>query len=208
MIKVNNIGFHYSRSKEIFRAINLTLERGQVVGLYGESGLGKTTLATIIAGYNQPSSGAVYIDEQKHPIRGRNPVQLIWQHPEKAVNPRWRMEKMLSEAGHIDMELLDSFKIKKEWLYRYPSELSGGELQRFCVVRALHPNTKYIIADEMTTMLDAFTQAQIWQALLGLAKKRNIGILAISHNQELLQEISDRTVNFNTLVYNSFHEQY
>lgn len=200
MIKVKKISYRYPKGPEVFRDISLQLKPGEVVGIYGKSGLGKTTLAKLIAGYLQPNSGQIEIDGKKPLSKGRNPVQLIWQHPEQAINPRWRMEKVLLEAGKIDSDLLEDLKIRKNWLHRYPSELSGGELQRFCMARALHPDTNYIIADEMTTMLDAITQVQIWQTLIKMVKQRSIGVLSISHNQELLGKISDRIIDFNNLV--------
>src|SRR5699024_3217753 len=129
-----------------------------------------------------------------------HPVQLIWQHPEKVINPRWRMKRMLDEAGGLDSDTLDLLGIKKAWLTRYPSELSGGELQRFCLARAIAVDATYLIADEITTMLDAVTQAQIWQLMLTLSKERNIGILAISHDHALLDRISNRMINFNEMT--------
>ena len=105
------------------------------------------------------------------------------------------MDKILKEAYLPSKELLDDMGIKKEWLNRWPSELSGGELQRFCVVRALSPETKFLIADEMTTMLDAITQAQIWNVVLNHVKKYNIGLVVISHEKSLIDRICDRIVD-------------
>lgn len=200
MIKVDQISYHYKKDNPIFKDISLAISPGEIVGMYGNSGLGKTTLAKIIAGYISPKSGSVNVDDKNYPFKGRNPVQLIWQHPEFAVNPRWRLRKVMAEMGGLDQKVLDKLEIKNSWLQRYPSELSGGELQRFCVARALHPNTKYIIADEMTTMLDALTQVRIWKVLKDVVLKRGLGVLAISHNLELLKKISSRTINFNDMV--------
>ena len=152
-------------------------------------------MAKILAGYEKPESGTVTIDGQKNNKKGYSPVQLIFQHPEKSVNPRWKMDKILKEAYLPSKELLDDMGIKKEWLNRWPSELSGGELQRFCVVRALSPETKFLIADEMTTMLDAITQAQIWNVVLNHVKKYNIGLVVISHEKSLIDRICDRIVD-------------
>ncbi|MCG8484184.1 MAG: ABC transporter ATP-binding protein, partial [Clostridia bacterium] len=78
------------------------------------------------------------------------------------------------------------------WLKRWPIELSGGELQRFCIVRALNPQTKYIIADEITTMLDAITQAKIWHELLKICRARSLGVIVVSHEKSLLNRLCDR----------------
>ena len=84
--------------------------------------------------------------------------------------------------------------MKEEWLTRWPHELSGGELQRFCVARSLGPDTRFLIADEMTTMLDAITQAQIWRAVLEIAKKREMGIVVVSHDMKLIQRLCQRVI--------------
>src|SRR5699024_4492904 len=145
----------------------------------------------------------VHIDGTPYPITGVHPVQLVWQHPEQAVNPRWRMKQVLEETAHLDQQLLFTFGIDDAWLRRFPSELSGGELQRFCLVRALSRRTKYLGADEITTMLEAITKAQIWHAGLQLVKERNLGVLAISHDKQLLNRVSDRVIDFNSLVHHT-----
>ncbi len=119
-------------------------------------------------------------------------MQLIFQHPELAVDPRKRMASTLEEAGVIDAELNRKFGIKEDWLSRFPHELSGGELQRFCIARALMTNPQYIIADEISTMLDAVTQAQIWEALLRECDERNAGLVFVSHSPALSARIANR----------------
>ena len=79
--------------------------------------------------------------------------------------------------------------IEDAWLKRWPSELSGGELQRFCIARSLSPETKFLICDEISTMLDVITQAQIWNILLETAKERNMGMVIITHNIALAERI-------------------
>ncbi|RKD23002.1 peptide ABC transporter [Ammoniphilus oxalaticus] len=195
-LKASNLSFRYGRGPWLFRDVNMTIEPGEVVGLVGPSGVGKTTFARILAGYEQPRQGSVELDGQPLPTDGFHPVQLVWQHPEQAVNPRWRMREIVSEGGQPDPKLLEMLGIQREWMNRWPNELSGGELQRFCVARALGPNTKFLIADEMTTMLDAITQAQIWQAALEYAQPRNIGLLVISHEQLLIDRLCSRVIHF------------
>ena len=194
-LKAQSINFKYRDDEYILKDIDFTINSGEVVGLVAPSGFGKTTLAKILAGYEKPESGTVTIDGQKNNKKGYSPVQLIFQHPEKSVNPRWKMDKILKEAYLPSKELLDDMGIKTEWLNRWPSELSSGELQRFCVVRALSPETKFLIADEMTTMLDAITQAQIWNVVLNHVKKYNIGLVVISHEKSLIDRICDRIVD-------------
>lgn len=194
-LKASNISFKYKNSeKYILENIDFEINSGEIVGLIAPSGFGKTTFAKILSGYEKNFSGDISIDGKKI-NKSYNPIQLILQHPEKAVNPKWKMSKILKEAFNPSKDLLDNMGIKEEWLNRYPNELSGGELQRFCVIRALSKETKFLIADEMTTMLDAITQAQIWDVVLDYAKKNNIGIVVISHEKFLIDRICERVVN-------------
>lgn len=105
--------------------------------------MGKSTLAMLLAGYLAPEEGEILLNGMPLPKKGICPVQLIYQHPEQAVNPRWRLRKVLEEGGRIQETLLASLGIERAWLERYPRELSGGELQRFCVARALMSNAAF-----------------------------------------------------------------
>lgn len=194
-LKAQGINFKYKNDRYILKDIDFHINSGEVVGLVAPSGFGKTTLAKILAGYEKPESGSISIEGMSLNEKNKyNPIQLIFQHPEKAVNPKWKMSKILNEAFEPSEELINKMGIKKEWLNRWPSELSGGELQRFCVLRTLSPKTKFLIADEMTTMLDAITQAQIWEVVLEYAKKYNIGVIVISHEKALVNRICNRVV--------------
>ena len=199
-LKGNELGFYFKQDEWLFRNLNIELSYGEILGISGYSGSGKTSLSRILANYLAPIEGTVEIDEKCFAKNEAQPVQLIFQHPEKAVNPKWRMKDVLKESYQPDDAVLDRFGIKKEWLSRYPIELSGGELQRFCIVRALHPNTKYIIADEITTMLDAVTQAAIWSELLNVCQERKIGLAVISHEPALLSRLCDRIISLNVNV--------
>lgn len=192
-LKAKDISFKYSDTY-VLKNVDFEINSGEIVGLVAPSGFGKTTLAKILAGYENSYTGTVKI-EGINKKNKYNPVQLIFQHPEKAVNPKWKMNQILTESFNPPKELLDHIGIKDEWLNRYPNELSGGELQRFCVIRALSKDTKFLIADEMTTMLDAITQAQIWNVVLDYIKQNNIGLIVISHEKCLIQRICDRVVN-------------
>ena len=133
------------------------------------------------------------------PKKGFKPVQLIYQHPEKVMNPKWRMDNVLKESWDVDDEFLKEFGIQKSWLTRFPQELSGGELQRFSVVRSMNPNTKFLIADEMTTMLDAITQVQILDSVLKIVKQRKMGFLLVSHDMDLVNTICDDKIYLNDI---------
>lgn len=147
--------------------------------------------------------------------RGPWPVQLIVQHPEQAFDPLARMKRSLVEGvpgaragaggphggarsraaalGHARATgLLDRFGIRDAWLERLPHELSGGELMRCCIVRALLAEPRYLICDEMTAMLDAVTQAELWRALLAIADERRMGLALVSHSPALVRRLATR----------------
>ena len=195
LLKAENINFKYSGDKYILNDINLSVKNNEIVGIVAPSGFGKTTLAKILSGYIKPDKGRVVLEGFEKNKNDFNPIQLIFQHPEKSVNPKWKMRKILNEAYEVSDEMIKDMGIKQEWLSRWPSELSGGELQRFCVLRALSPKTKFLIADEMTTMLDAITQAQIWNVVIDYCKKNSIGLIVISHDKDLINIICDKVIN-------------
>jgi peptide/nickel transport system ATP-binding protein len=198
-LEAKRVSFHYPKHLWLIRDLSICIKEGEIVGLIGQSGCGKSTLARIMAGYENPMEGIVLFAGKPLPKKGFSPVQLIFQHPEKSVNPRWRMGLTLKEGQKYDMQKLDDYGISKDWLSRWPNELSAGELQRFCVSRALGPDTRFLIADEMTTMLDSITQAQIYKMVIEKAKQQKTGILAISHNIDLLKKFCERIIDFNEI---------
>lgn len=160
----------------------------------------------------------------EYPKREPRPVQLIWQHPEQAFDPLVCMGRSLAEGGvatrrgakgslsaasrdtegslpasrdtsNLECEqLLERFGIRRPWLDRFPHELSGGELMRFCIVRALLTRPRYLVCDEMTAMLDAVTQAELWREVLGVASECDMGIIFVSHSPALVRRIATREV--------------
>ena len=214
-LEARDVTFYYPGKKKhpVLDHVNLTIAPGERVGLKGKSGRGKTTLCRLLAGYEAPKGGQVLLDgKEVRAYRGVCPVQMIWQHPETAVDPRLRMKETLAEAGIRlsgtrksdsaendeetlqDRELLDRLGIREEWLDRFPSELSGGELQRFCLARALRPGVRFLLCDEITAMLDLVTRSRIWNCLTEEAKKRELGLLVVSHDEKLLGKVCTRVV--------------
>lgn len=196
-LTAEHISFCYKAGdRQILNEVSLAVEEGARVGLTAPSGFGKTTLCKILSGYEKPDSGIVLLDEKPlSEYRGFCPVQMIWQHPEQSVDPRWNMKKVLREAGVMDPLLLKRLGIRDEWLDRFKSELSGGELQRFCIARALGEKTRILLADEITTMLDLVTQSEIWYVLLEESKRRNIGMVVVSHSEGLLKRVCTERIN-------------
>lgn len=191
-----NISFRYEKDGDwILDNIDFSIQEGDRIALVGSSGCGKSTLARILAGYFPPDKGEVLYDGKQLPKRGFSPIQMIHQHPEQSVNPRHRMARILNEAWTPDATLLKEMGIRQDWLSRWPSELSGGELQRFCIARVLSPQTKFLICDEITTMLDVITQAQIWNMVLEVAERANLGLLVITHNPWLAERVCTKSIN-------------
>ena len=192
-LEAKNVSFRYDRHQPwILENCNLSVKQGERLALFAPSGYGKTTLSLLLAGYLEPTKGEILLDGKPLPAKGICPVQLIYQHPEKAINPRWRLRKVLEESGELREDVLDAFGIERAWLDRFPRELSGGELQRFCVARALMSGADFLICDEISTMLDVITQAQIWNTVLAEADKRGMGMIAVTHNRHLADRIADR----------------
>ncbi len=192
----NNLTFRYRKDrKPVLEGVTISVESGERLGLVGPSGRGKTTLCRLLAGYERPTSGEVLLDGKPLSAwKGPCPVQLLWQNPETAVDPRMKMEQVLAEGGPVAPSLLEALGIQPDWLTRWPGELSGGELQRFCIARALGPATQILLCDEMSAMLDYITQAQLWRVVLDEAKRRNLGLLVVSHAGKLLQQVCTRTI--------------
>lgn len=200
-LEVKNLSFRYAKGEgQILKGIHFSMTNQERVGLIAPSGRGKTTLCRLIAGYLKPDQGEILLDGK--PIaeyKGYCPVQLIWQQPELAVNPRLRMEEVLAEGDQIEERVIQGLGIEPDWRNRFPGELSGGELQRFNIARALGRRTQFLLADEISTMLDLITQSQIWNFLIEEIKEREIGLLTVSHSRQLLERICTRMIQLDSM---------
>lgn len=194
ILEAKNISFRYEeKGREILKNFSLRADSSERVGIVAPSGFGKTTLCKILSGYERPDGGEVLLDGKPLEHYGPYcPVQLIWQHPEQAVNPRLRMKAVLEEGDQVDPELVKRLGIEPDWLNRFPVEISGGEMQRFCIARALGKGTRFVLADEISTMLDLITQSQIWHFMMEETQRRQIGMVVVSHSPELLERVCTR----------------
>lgn len=189
ILEARDLSFRYSHrgSSPILEGVGFSLRSGERLGLSAPSGRGKTTLCKLLAGLEAPERGQILLDGiPLSRYRGFCPVQLLWQHPEEVVDPLLPLRRTLEEAGPVDPAPPEGLGVRDSWLERYPSELSGGELQRICVARALRPELRFLLCDELSAMLDLATQAEIWKFLLDQAERRSLGLLIVSHDAKLL----------------------
>ena len=201
VLEAKNISFQYGRdTKQILENFSLRMESHERVGIVAPSGFGKTTFCKILSGYEKPDGGEVLLDGKPLSSYGRYcPVQMIWQHPEQVVNPRLRMREVLKQGDEIEEYIVEGLGIEEDWKNRCPAEISGGEMQRFCIARALGRRTRFLLADEISTMLDLITQSQIWSFLIGEVERREIGLLAVSHSMPLLESVCTRIIDLEHL---------
>ena len=194
MLEARDRAFAYPGAAPVLQGVSLCVAPGERVALTAPSGRGKTTLCQLLAGYLQPARGQVLADGAPLPTRGACPVQMIWQHPERVLDPRLTLGRSLEQAGAPQQRVVEALGIRPQWMSRYPHELSGGELQRFCIARALGASPRYLIADEVSTMLDAVTQAQLWGFLLEEQQRCGFGMLLVTHAPQLQELLATRVV--------------
>jgi len=195
--------------------VSFTVERGKTLGLVGESGGGKTTLAKIILYLLPPTSGEVYFDgknimeifkskNKKEKLKLRRKMQYIFQDPYSSLNPRMTVADLIMEPFQIHehvpkkdwpvrmYDLLKLVGLEDYHAERYPHEFSGGQRQRICIARALAVEPEFLIADEPVSSLDVSIRAQILNLLGDLQSKFNLTYIYISHDLSTVRHICDR----------------
>lgn len=206
---------YFGKAERILDDISFTIHQGEIYSITGPSGEGKSTIARILCGTIRPDSGEVrYLGKRllneamTFDQAYRRDIQLIPQQPFLALDPKQRVgeaiaEPMLAhhlvssqeEAGKRVSKLLSQVWLDQEIAHRYPLQISGGQAQRIVIARSLALNPKLLIADEATSMLDISAQAQVIHILKSLNELQQLAILFISHDQALVQAISDRIAN-------------
>jgi peptide/nickel transport system ATP-binding protein len=204
MIRISNLKKVYRTDQVETVAVanaNLRIDPGEFVAIMGPSGSGKTTLGKILATLEEPSEGEIFFEgvriEPKNVGLVRDKVSMVFQNPATSVNPRMKVLELLAEAmGKFDKnkikEVLDSVGLNYEDIEnKDPRELSGGQIQRISIARALIKNPEVIILDEPTSALDESVQAQILNILTDAQKARKLTYLFITHNILVARYISD-----------------
>ena len=191
--------------------INFKLKAGETLGLVGESGSGKSTTAYNVIGMEEMTGGQVRFKGQdismplaKRPLELKKEIQIVFQDPGTSLNPQRNIFDILSlplkvhkvcgagEYVKYVARLMDIVELPYEYMYKYPSTLSGGERQMVAIARALATNPSMIILDEPTSALDVSVQAKIINTLLKLQKELNLTYLFITHDLSLMRNVSSR----------------
>ncbi|MEJ7188657.1 ATP-binding cassette domain-containing protein [Staphylococcus warneri] len=198
MIKLDNISFNYHKQQTVLSHINLTIEDNEIVGILGESGLGKSTLSSLLLHELKPTTG--YIDVDTHDILP------VFQHASDSFNPKLTIQQSLAEpllyykkhtTQHIDQMIQNttsSFDLSLSLLSKYPNELSGGQLQRFNLLRTLLVKPKVLICDEITSNLDVIAEQHMLDILTANYRKHPYTLIMISHDLSVIQRICHRII--------------
>ena len=234
LLELKNLVVEYKSikndSESVVKAVNdvsLTIKRGEIYALAGESGCGKSTLSKAVTKLVKPKSGDILLNgksilNQTKEERKKYPheVQMVFQNPYSSLNPKIKIGEILKEPLDINTRysktrkqilirrVLNDVGLAESCLDLYPHEFSGGQCQRIAIARALILNPKLLIADEPVSALDASIQAQIINLLKELRRKRNLTILFISHDLNVIRYLADRVgiMYFGKLVEENYTE--
>ena len=223
ILQVKNLKTYFHTEAGLVKAVNdvsFNVEKGKTLGIVGESGCGKSITSLSIMGLverpGKIEGGEILFEgedllkmteAQMRNIRGKK-IAMIFQEPMTSLNPVYtigqqliealllheKMTKQEAKARAIEMLKLVKIPLAERRFDEYPHQLSGGMRQRVMIAMALSCDPELLIADEMTTMLDLITQGQIWDFVLKELKRREMGMIAVSHSPELLEKVCDRVV--------------
>jgi ABC-type glutathione transport system ATPase component len=202
--------------------VSFRIRRGEILGLMGPSGCGKTTVAKMIVGLLRPSVGRIILDGAdasdmllKTPRLYHRRVQAAPQHPDLSLDPKQTVGKAVEEvllyhgkaaskkqARLLTNEWFERTGLSPEIARRFPSEISGGQAQRAALIRAMCLSPRYLVADEPTAMLDLSTQAEILRLIMDLKNRLKMGVLLISHDSDVVNDVCDRVLEMGSVEKN------
>ena len=213
LLSINSVTAGYGNGSDILQEVSVSVERGRTVAVVGESGSGKSTLARVITGLLPQRSGEIHFQSESLPSalaqrskQQLRKIQMIYQLPDVALNPRQRVRDILGrplnfylglrgkECERRIIELLEQIELSETYIDRLPDELSGGEKQRICIARALAAEPEVIICDEVTSALDTIVAKAILDLLQRLQHELLLTYLFISHDIDTVASIADQVV--------------
>lgn len=215
MIEIRNVSKSFD-GRPVLHKADLTIEEGRMIGLYGKSGIGKSTLAKILCGVLPPDTGSVHIDGKLlcsdntvYDRRAGLKIQMVYQQPYSSLDPSQRIYNGLSEliryhhfskdkaqTEQIIFTLIELVGLDRDILNHLPHQISGGEAQRIAIARCLLFKPSLLILDEATSMLDVSTQANVIALVKRMTAEHNGSVLMISHDPELINYLCDQIYVF------------
>ncbi len=208
--------FGASNREQVVHAVDgvdLSIAKGEVVGLVGESGCGKSTLGRVVAGIHPPSAGSM--SWKSRPVSGQTPderkaatlaIQMIFQDPMSSLNPRLRVKDIIGEAPVVHglttkaeqeayvANVMEKVGLDPSYRRRYPHQFSGGQRARIGIARALAVKPEFLVCDESVAALDVSIQAQVLNLFMSLREEMGLTYLFISHDLGVVRHLSDRVV--------------
>jgi len=203
----NDDSWLFPSLQHVLNGVSITVQQGECVGIVGESGSGKSTLGKVILGLEAADGGEVVLGEAIKNLPTHKAISVVFQDYNTSVNPRLTVEEIINEPLITEKMskaerkallngLMSEVGLDTEMLSRYPHQLSGGQLQRVCIARAIAPNPKFILLDEAVSSLDVSVQVQILDLLQKLKQERGISYLFITHDIAVASFLCDRLMFF------------